>query len=77
MSSKKFGKKEVTQIAREYIFTNTTYQKLAEKYDCSSSLISYVLNYDLLEYSRVLYLLADIKASHNQKKNMRKYFKSK
>lgn len=75
MSSKKFDKVTVKKIAREYIFTDTTYKKLAQKYGCSDSKISYMMNYDLLEYSRILYVLADLKASHNRKKNMKKWFK--
>ena len=50
----KFDKKMIKKIAREYIFTNTSYRKLGEKYKCSSSKISYMMNYDLLEYSRIL-----------------------
>lgn len=71
----KFDKKMIKKIAREYIFTNTSYRKLSEKYKCSSSKISYMMNYDLLEYSRVLYVLAELKARYNQKQNMKNFMK--
>lgn len=71
----KFDKKMVMKIAREYIFTNTTYRKLGEKYNCSSSKISYMMNYDLLEYSRILFVLAELKARYNQNRNMKFFMK--
>ena len=72
--AKKFDKKMVKQIAKEYLFTNTSYKKLGNKYNCSSSTISYLMNYDLLETSRVLYILVALKAKHAQTKAMKKYF---
>lgn len=76
MSSKKFGPKEIKAIARDYIFgKNMTYKKLAEKYGCSSSTISYMMNYDLLEVSRIYYLLAELKARHNQIVSMNNFKK--
>lgn len=73
--SKQIDKKLVRKIATEYIFTNTTYRKLGEKYGCSSSKISYMMNYDLLEVSRILYGLAELKARHNMKKNLNNFKK--
>lgn len=75
MSIKKFDKATIKKIAREYIFTDTTYRELAQKYECSDSTISVLMNYDLLDCSRVLYFLADLKATHNRKKNMKRWFK--
>lgn len=78
MGSKEFTAREIRKIALEYIFSkNSSYKKLAEKYGCSSSKISTMMNYDLLYVSRLLYLLAEIRARYNQKKNMRKYFSHK
>ena len=71
----KFNKKMVMKIAKEYIFTNTTYRKLGEIYNCSSSKISYMMNYDLLEYSRILFVLAELKARYNQNQNMKTFMK--
>lgn len=73
--SKQIDKKLVRKIAIEYIFTKTTYRKLAEKYNCSSSKISYMMNYDLLEVSRILYALAELKARSNMKKNLNNFKK--
>ena len=68
MSSKKFTAKEIKKIARSYIFgKNMTYKKLAEMCGCSDSKISYMMNYDLLEYSRILYVLAELKAKAKEK----------
>ena len=36
-----------------------------------------MMNYDLLYVSRLLYLLAEIRARYNRRKNMRKYFSHK
>lgn len=71
--SKQIDKKLVRKIATEYIFTKTSYRKLGEKYKCSSSKISYMMNYDLLEVSRVLYALAELKARYNMKKNLNNF----
>ena len=71
----KFDKKMIKKIAREYIFTNTSYRKLGEKYKCSSSKISDMMNYDLLEYSRILYVLAELKANYNRNRNMKNFMK--
>ena len=69
MGSKKFTNKEIKKIARQYIFDkNMTYKKLAEMYDCSDSKISYMMNHDLLDISRILFILVDKKAQHNKKK---------
>lgn len=69
MSSKKFTAKEIKKIARSYIFgKNMTYKKLAEMYDCSDSKISYMMNYDLMDISKILFILVDKKAQHNKKK---------
>ena len=64
----KFDKKMIKKIAREYIFTNTSYRKLGEKYKCSSSKISYMMKHDLLDISRILFILVDKKAQYNKKK---------
>lgn len=78
MSSKEFTARDIRKIALDYIFSkDSSYKKLAEKYDCSSSKISTMMNYDLLYVSRLLYLLAEIRARYNRKKNMRKYFSHK
>ena len=70
----KFDRKTILAIAKEYIFKkDMSYRKLAEKYNCSSSKISYMMNYDLLQYSRILYVLADLKAKHNLKQNMKRF----
>ena len=69
MSSKKFTAKEIKKIARSYIFgKNMTYKKLAEMYGCSDSKISYMMNYDLMNISKILFILVDKKAQHNKKK---------
>ena len=69
MSSKKFTAKEIKKIARSYIFDkNMTYKKLAEMYGCSDSKISYMMNYDLMDISKILFILVDKKAQHNKKK---------
>ena len=69
MSSKKFTAKEIKKIARSYIFgKNMTYKKLAEMYDCSDSKISYMMNHELLDISRILFILVDKKAQYNKKK---------
>lgn len=77
MASPKFDKAMVKKIAREYVFTDTTYSKLAEKYGCSSTKISTMMNHEILRYSRILYALAEWKAEHNRKKNMKKFFGKK
>lgn len=77
-NNKKFTDKEIKNIAKEYIFSkNISYKKLAEKYGCSDNKISYMMNYDLLEISRFLYVLADLKAKYNKKKAMKKFFYKK
>ena len=69
MSSKKFTAKEIKKIARSYIFgKNMTYKMLAEMYGCSDSKISYMMNHDLLDISKILFILVDKKAQHNKKK---------
>ena len=69
MSSKKFTAKEIKKIARSYTFgKNMTYKKLAEMYGCSDSKISYMMNYDLMDISKILFILVDKKAQHNKKK---------
>ena len=69
MSSKKFTAKEIKKIARSYIFgKNMTYKKLAEMHGCSDSKISYMMNYDLMDISKILFILVDKKAQHNKKK---------
>ena len=69
MGSKKFTNKEIKKIARTYIFgKNMTYKKLAEMYDCSDSKISYMMNHELLDISRILFILVDKKAQYNKKK---------
>ena len=66
---KKFSNKDIKKIARSYIFgKNMTYKKLAEKYGCSDSKISYMMNHELLDISRILFILVDKKAQHNKKK---------
>ena len=53
---KKFSNKDIKKIARSYIFgKNMTYKKLAEKYGCSDSKISYMMNHELLDISRILF----------------------
>ena len=69
MSSKKFTAKEIKKIARSYIFgKNMTYKKLAEMYGCSDSKISYMMNHDLLDISKILFILVEKKAHYNKKK---------
>ena len=69
MSSKKFTAKEIKKIARSYIFgKNMTYKKLAEMYGCSDSKISYMMNHELLDISRILFILVDKKAQYIKKK---------
>ena len=69
MSSKKFTAKEIKKIARSYIFgKNMTYKKLAEMYGCSDSKISYLMNHDLLDISKILFFLVEKKAQYNKKK---------
>ena len=69
MSSKKFTAKEIKKIARSYIFgKNMTYKKLAEMHGCSDSKISYMMNHELLDISRILFILVDKKAQYNKKK---------
>ena len=69
MSSKKFTNKEIKNIARQYIFgKNMTYKKLAEMYGCSDSKISYMMNHEPLDISRILFILVDKKAQYNKKK---------
>ena len=69
MSSKKFTAKEIKKIARSYIFgKNMTYKKLAEMYGCSDSKISYMMNHELFDISRILFILVDKKAQYNKKK---------
>lgn len=77
MTAPKFDKAMVKKIAREYVFTNTTYSKLAKKYGCSSSKISTMMNYEILDYSRILYALVEIKANYNRKKNMKNFINKK
>ena len=69
MSSKKFTAKEIKKIARSYIFgKNMTYKKLAEMYGCSDSKISFMMNHDLLDISKILFILVEKKAQYNKKK---------
>ena len=69
LGNKKFTDKEIKKIARTYIFgKNMTYKKLAEIYGCSDSKISYMMNHDLLDISRILFILVDKKAQYNKKK---------
>ena len=69
MSSKKFTAKEIKKIARSYIFgKNMTYKKLAEMYGCSDSKISYMMNHELLDISRILFIMIKKKAQYNKKK---------
>ena len=69
MSSKKFTAIEIKKIARSYIFgKNMTYKKLAEMHGCSDSKISYMMNHELLDISRILFILVDKKAQYNKKK---------
>ena len=69
MSSKKFTAKEIKKIAKSYIFgKNMTYKKLAEMYGCSDSKISFMMNHELLDISRILFILVDKKAQYNKKK---------
>ena len=66
---KKFSNKDIKKIARSYIFgKNMTYKKLAEKYGCSDSKISYMMNHDLLDISKIPFFLVEKKAQHNKKK---------
>ena len=69
LGNKKFTDKEIKKIARSYIFgKNMTYKKLSEMYGCSDSKISYMMNHDLLDISRILFILVDKKAQYNKKK---------
>lgn len=69
IKTKKFSDKDIKKIARKYIFgRNMTYKKLGEMYGCSDSKISYLMNHDLLDVSRILFFLVEKKAQHNKKK---------
>ena len=69
MGSKKFTNEDIKKIARRYIFgKNMTYKKLAEMYGCSDSKISFMMNHELLDISRILFILVDKKAQYNKKK---------
>ena len=66
---KSFTAKQIKQIARKYIFgKGMTYKKLAEMYGCSDSKISYLMNHDLLDISKILFFLVEKKAQYNKKK---------
>ena len=66
---KSFTDKQIKQIARKYIFSKgMTYKKLAEMYGCSDSKISYLMNHDLLDISKILFFLVEKKAQYNKKK---------
>ena len=66
---KSFTDKQIKQIARKYIFgKGMTYKKLAEMYGCSDSKISYLMNHDLLDISKILFFLVEKKAQYNKKK---------
>ena len=68
-NNKKFTDKEIKKIARKYVFgKNMTYKKLAEMYGCSDSTISFMMNHNLLDISKILFILVDKKAQHNKKK---------
>ena len=68
-NNKKFTNKEIKKIARKYIFgKNMPYKKLAEMYGCSDSTISFMMNHNLLDISKILFILVDKKAQHNKKK---------
>ena len=65
----KFTNKDIKKIALKYIFgKNMTYKKLAEKYGCSDSKISFMMNHDLLDTSKILFILVEKKAQYNKKK---------
>ena len=69
MGSKKFTNEDIKKIARRYIFgKNMTYKKLAEMYGCSDSKISHMMNHELEEISKILFILVEKKAEHNKKK---------
>ena len=58
MGSKKFTNEDIKKIARRYIFgKNMTYKKLAEMYGCSDSKISHMMNHELEEISKILFIL--------------------
>ena len=66
---KSFTDKQIKQIARKYIFSKgMTYKKLGEMYGCSDSKISYLMNHDLLDISKILFFLVEKKAQYNKKK---------
>ena len=66
---KSFTDKQIKQIARKYIFgKGMTYKKLAEMHGCSDSKISYLMNHDLLDISKILFFLVEKKAQYNKKK---------
>ena len=66
---KSFTDKQIKQIAIKYIFgKDMTYKKLGEMYGCSDSKISYLMNHDLLDISKILFFLVEKKAQHNKKK---------
>lgn len=68
-NNKKFTDKEIKKIARKYVFgKNMTYKKLAEMYGCSDSTISFMMNHNLLDISKILFILVEKKAQHNKKK---------
>ena len=69
LGNKKFTDKEIKKIARSYIFgKNMTYKKLAEMYGCSDSKISHMMNHELEEISKILFILVEKKAERNKKK---------
>ena len=69
MCSKKFTNAEITKIAKRYIFSKgMTYKKLAEMYGCSKSKISFMLNNELPNISKILFILVEKKAQYNKKK---------
>ena len=68
-NNKKFTDKEIKKIARKYVFgKNMTYKKLAEMYGCSDSTISFMMNHNLLDISKILFILVEKKAQYNKKK---------
>lgn len=62
----------IKMLAKEYVFTKTTYKALAQKYGWSDSKISHIMNHELQDISKFWYKLVCWKANKNKKDNMKK-----
>lgn len=73
MARVSFTDAQVKQIAKEYVFQKVTYKQLAEKYGCSDSKISHMMNHELQDISKFWFKLVSWKAEHNKKVNLKKF----